>query len=247
MQTTMMMRHQGGHGFSFGYDELTPVRVGRRVVVHQWQRAVLFRRGALVEVLEPGAHRRWQRGYALRTVDVRPWVLTVPTQEVPTADGVTVKVTVVGRVRVDDPTAFVIATQDATAAVYLAAQIAVREVIARTTVDELLAGRGDAAQLTAALRGVEDTGLAVESLEVKDIVLPSELKRAQAEVLLARAEGHAALERARGETAALRSLANAARLAADNPALLQLRLLQQLGDSTGHTVVLGASPLSLGS
>jgi regulator of protease activity HflC (stomatin/prohibitin superfamily) len=247
MQTMMMMRHQGVHGFAFDHDELTPVRVGRRVVVQQWQRAVMFRRGALVGVLEPGAHRRWQRGYALRTVDVRPWVLTVPTQEVPTADGVTVKVTVVGRVRVDNPAALVTATQDATAEIYLAVQIAVREVIARTTVDELLVGRGDAAQLTASLRGAEDTGLAVESLEVKDIVLPTELKRAQAEVLLARAEGLAALERARGETASLRSLANAARLAADNPALLQLRLLQQLGNSTGHTVVVGASPLSLGS
>jgi len=89
------------------------------------------------------------------------------------------------------------------------------------------------------VRGVDQFGLAVEQLEIKDVILPGELKKAQAQVLVARAQGLAALERARGETAALRSLANAARLAADNPSLVQLRLLQQLEMSAGHTVVIG--------
>jgi len=55
----------------------------------------------------------------------------------------------------------------------------------------------------------------------------------------ARQEGLAALERARGETAALRSLANAAHLIERNPALMQLRLLQAVGQNSGNTVVLG--------
>lgn len=87
--------------------------------------------------------------------------------------------------------------------------------------------------------GGAEVGLRVEQVELKDIVLPADLRRAQAQVLIARADGEAALERARGETAALRSLANAARLATDQPALLQLRLLQQLAATTGHTVVIG--------
>ena len=85
----------------------------------------------------------------------------------------------------------------------------------------------------------------LEQLELKDIVLPADLKRAQAQVLMARAEGLAALERARGETAALRNLADAARLCAGNPALLQLRLLQQLATGPGHTVVIGNPPLGM--
>ncbi len=47
------------------------------------------------------------------------------------------------------------------------------------------------------------------------------------------------MERARGESAALRNLANAARLLENNPALLQLRMLQALGGSSGNTVVWG--------
>jgi regulator of protease activity HflC (stomatin/prohibitin superfamily) len=164
----------------------------------------------------------------------------VPTQEIPTADGLTVKVTVVGRVRVADPVVFVTAAQDVYASLYLSAQIATREVLAATTVEQLVAARrefGDA--LTGAVRDVDAFGLVLERLELKDVVFPAEIKKAQSEVLVARAQGVAALERARGETAALRSLANAARLAADNPALFQLRLLQQLDTSSGHTVVVG--------
>lgn len=54
-----------------------------------------------------------------------------------------------------------------------------------------------------------------------------------------RKEGLAALERARGETAALRNLANAARMIENNPALMQVRLLQHLSETPGNTLILG--------
>lgn len=227
-------------------DPFAPTRVGlgRRFVIQEWQRGVLFKDGRLDTVLGPGPYRRFQRGFALRRVDIRPWVLPVPMQEIPTADGLTVKVSVVGRARVVDPAAFVTASQDANAALYLNAQIATREVIAATTVEQLVASRqelGDA--LTGAVRGLDELGVALERLELKDVIFSSELKKAQAEVIVARAQGLAALERARGETAALRNLANAAALLKDNPALLQLRLVQQLAATTGHTVVIGQAPL----
>ncbi|HET9441824.1 MAG TPA: SPFH domain-containing protein [Acidimicrobiales bacterium] len=223
---------------------LRPVARGRRFVLAQWERGVLFHDGRLAGVLEAGAHRRWGRGFALRRVDTRPWILQVPTQEVPTADGLTVKVTIVGKAKVVDPVAFVTASQDANTALYLSTQIATREVVGATTVEQLLAARtelGDA--LTAAVRGLDELGVAMERLELKDVIFSGELKKAQAEVLVARAQGLAALERARGETAALRNLANAAGLLKDNPALLQLRLVQQLAATSGHTVVIGQAPL----
>lgn len=221
-----------------------PLRRGRRFTVAQWERGVLLRNGTVAAVLGGGAHRRWGRGFALRRVDTRPWIVQVPTQEVPTADGLTVKVTVVAKARVVDPVAFVTATQDAFSALYLVVQIATREAVAATTVEQLVAARvelGDA--LTAAVRGVDELGVVLERVELKDVVLSAELKKAQAEVLVARAQGLAALERARGETAALRNLANAAGLLRDNPALLQLRLVQQLAATSGHTVVIGQAPL----
>ena len=252
-----MRRRRTNYGSAvFGYTPLTAdygarteratttvARRGRRVVVQEWERGLLFRYGALVDTLEPGGYRYWRGGYATRAVDLRPWILTVPAQEVPTADGVSAKISVAGQIRVADASVYVSASQDASSALYLAVQVALRDAIAQHTVEQLLTMRTEIGQeLAASVRGVDELGLALDRLEIKDIVLPPELKRARAAVLVARAEGLATLERARGETAALRGLANAARLTADNPALYQLRLLQQLAATVGHTVIIGTPP-----
>lgn len=240
-------------GVAGGWHEYAPyvdprvrrLRPGRRIVVNEWEQGLLFRHGRLDTVLSPGAYRPWRTGLVLHIVDLRPWTIVLPTQEVPTADGPTVKVTAAGQVRITDPVTYLIASRDTGQALYLAVQVALRELVASVSVDDLLAGRAEmGARLLALAQGTEALGLTIERLELKDIILPSELKRAQTEVLLARAQGSAALERARGETAALRNLANAARLAADNPTLVQLRLLQHLEASTGHTIVIGTPPLA---
>jgi regulator of protease activity HflC (stomatin/prohibitin superfamily) len=227
-------------GVSHGPRSLRP---GELVVVAEWERAVLFREGRVARVLEPGAHRIWQSRCGVRTVDTRPWVITLPTQEAPTADGVPVKVTVAGHARVSDAAVYVTATRVPEQSVYLAVQVAVRELLAATTLADLVGGRaGLGERLTESARDADRAGVAIDELVIKDIILPGELKRAQAEVMIARAQGLAALERARGETAALRGLLNAARLASENPALLQLRLMEHLGTSSGHTVIIGAPP-----
>ena len=79
------------------------------------------------------------------------------------------------------------------------------------------------------------------TVNLKDIMFPGELKKIFAQVVRAQKEGQAALERARGETAALRNLANAAKPVESNPALMQFRLLESLGETSGNTVVLGMS------
>jgi hypothetical protein len=65
------------------------------------------------------------------------------------------------------------------------------------------------------------------------------LKEVFAQVVSAKKEGLAALEKARGETAALRHLANAAKVLEDNPNLMQLRVVQAIGQAPGSTLVLG--------
>lgn len=233
--------HAHPHAPTLGGGEQIPRR--KPFVVNEWERMVLVHEGSVLDVLGAGAHRRAERDLVGWRVDMRPWVLHVPTQEVPTADGVTVKVTVAAQARVVDPLAFVTATRAAAEAVYLFVQVAIREVLAATSLDDLLAARVEVRdRLVSAVGDLSATGIALDRLELKDVVLPGELKRAQAQVLLARAEGLAALERARGETAALRGLANAARLVTEQPALLELRLIQELGQSSGHTVVLGTRP-----
>jgi regulator of protease activity HflC (stomatin/prohibitin superfamily) len=223
----------------------TSLSRGRWLTVNQTEQCLLFRYGKLDRVLTPGRYRFWDKGYAIQLIDLRPWVLLVPTQELLTSDGAAVKLTVAGQIQVSDPVVFATAMRNTEQALYLAIQISLRQLIAGMSIDDLLASRGSlGASLIAGLGDVQTLGLAVQRLEIKDIILAGELKKAQSEVVVARAQAQAALERARGETAALRSLANAARIAADNPALLQLRLLQQLDTSRGNTIVVNSSSIS---
>ena len=89
---------------------------------------------------------------------------------------------------------------------------------------------------------VEAVGATIDSLALRDVMVPAEIRRAAAEVVTARAQGQAVLERARSEVAATRALANAARLIAEQPALLQLRTLQAV-EAGGATVVLTQGPV----
>ena len=80
-------------------------------------------------------------------------------------------------------------------------------------------------------------GVDVREVVVRDMVVPVEVRRAAVAALTAQLEGRATVERARAETAALRSLANAGRVLADNPGLLQLRTVQEAAAGAASVVV----------
>lgn len=211
------------------------------VVVHEGHRALVSRRGVVERELEPGLHRLFGRHVQVRTVDVRPAYATVAGQELLTADGIGLRISLVAVYQVVDVRAVLIATANYEHAAHLLLQLALREAVATRTIDEVMAQRGEmAAQLSGlAAAPLAELGLALRSVDVRDVMFPGELKRVFAQVAEARQQGLAALERARGETAALRNLANAARTMADNPALLQLRMLQVMESSVGNTFVIG--------
>ncbi|MBA2631897.1 MAG: hypothetical protein H0U86_02655 [Chloroflexi bacterium] len=174
---------------------------------------------------------------------MRPTIAVVPGQEILSADGVTLKASLVARYRVTDPQLTVNDAADYAGELYIALQIALREVVGSRAIEDVVAARAEVGpQVTeraasAALR----VGLELVEADVKDIMFPGDLKRIFAQVVEARQQGLAMLERARAETAALRNLANAARLVDESPAILQLRLLQHLAASSGKTIVFGAN------
>jgi regulator of protease activity HflC (stomatin/prohibitin superfamily) len=214
-----------------------------RVTVMDWERRVQFTDGRFVKVLPPGRHRYNRRRASLLTVDMRLRSTLVSGQELLTADGVTVKVSVLVSWRVTDPHAFLTASASAEYDLYNAAQLAVRDAVAATAFDDVLADRGrlSAGLAEATAARLAGRGIELASAAVKDLMLPGELRRAATETLLARERGKAELERARAEAASLRTLANAARLLQDHPALLQLRTIQAAA-TPGTTIVLTPDP-----
>ena len=213
-----------------------------RVTIHEYERGLRFDAGRFVGLVGPGVvtYPRWSS--EVQVVDTRPVAMTVDGQEVLTRDGVAVKVSLVVRTAIGDPVARQAADQDVDRLIYLLVQLGLRDVVAARDLADLIAARSTvgAAILEAVAERLGAVGVELLSVDVRDVMLPAELKRAQAAVAAARHEGAASLERARGETAALRNLANAGSLLDQHPGLLSLRLVQELAQRGGNTVVLGA-------
>lgn len=214
----------------------------RRVTVYEYQRGLKYRKGRFVETL--GAGRYWTfPSTTITIVDVRPTLVSIPGQEVFSADGVTVKISLAAEFEVADPAVAINKNANYQQATYLVLQMAVRQLVSGQKIDNIIENRVSLSdQITQVTREkVAAIGIRLLSAEVKDVMLPGELRRTFAQIVKAQKEGQAALERARGETAALRSLANAAKMTEENPNLLQLRALQMMADSTGNTIMLGVS------
>jgi regulator of protease activity HflC (stomatin/prohibitin superfamily) len=210
------------------------------VTVHDYQRGLRYRRGRFSGLVDPGIHYVLRPFSEIFILDGRPTFLTLEGQEILTADVVPIKVSLAARYVVGDPVAAVTGEQSYALAMRLELQLGLREALADRTADQLLADRAaiGPAVLERTASRLARMGIELLSVEVRDLMVSGELKRAFAAVVTARKEGEAALERARGETASLRNLANAGRMVEDNPGLLQIRMLQQLGASPGSSVVL---------
>jgi regulator of protease activity HflC (stomatin/prohibitin superfamily) len=210
------------------------------ITVHDYQRGLRYRRGKFTGLVDPGTHLVVRPFSEVFVLDGRPAFLTLEGQEILTADVVPIKISIAARYVIGDPVAAVTGDQSFGQALRLELQLGLREALAGRSADQLLAERaaiGPAVMDRTASR-LARIGIELLSVEARDLMISGELKRAFAGVVAARKEGEAALERARGETASLRNLANAGRMVEENPGLLQLRLLQQLGASPGSSVIL---------
>ena len=105
--------------------------------------------------------------------------------------------------RIADPAKATHETQNWITDLYHAAQLSTRAVVNSIAVEALLGQKVEiGAQLLARVQPeAAKIGIDVLAIEVKDVMLPADLKRAFADVLKAKQEGQAALERARGESA----------------------------------------------
>lgn len=202
----------------------------KKITVHPGVELVEYVHGAYTRVLGPGRHRRpYRASYA--TVQTRAQITSMPVQEVPTADGLSLRVSAAALWAVSDARRYVEVAANPVDHLYLAIQVALRDLVVGTEVADsagLVRRDGPAVLLAAARSAAAPLGVRVENVVVKDVLVPAEVRAAQAELVTARTRGQAELEKARAESAALRSLANAAKLLDDHPALAQLRLVQAL-------------------
>ena len=207
-----------------------PVSV--QAVIHPYEAGLVWVDGVAHETLTAGVAALWTLLHAVevRRMDLRAQALEVTAQELLTKDRVSVRVTLTCFYRLTDPAALVGATADHTSALHRLAQFALRASLASRTLDEALDARGALdEELLAGVRGALDVpGLAVDSVNMRDLILPGDMRALLNKVVEAEKAAQANLIRRREETAATRSALNTARLMDDNPTLLRLKELETL-------------------
>jgi len=137
-------------------------------------------------------------------------------------------VTAVLYMRVQEPVKAVIGVENYLYATSQLAQTTLRSVLGETELDELLMNREKINDILKTIieKRTEDWGVEVSAVEVKDVDLPPEMKRAMARQAEAERERRAKIINAEGELQASDKLAQAARIIEREPAAIQLRYLQ---------------------
>lgn len=204
--------------------------LAHQVVVRPFERAVLYVDGRRVEVLEAGAHafNAVGRQIAVHAVDMRERETQIQGQELMTADKVTLRVNLIVTWRVTDALASVESQTNLDGAIYSEAQMSARRYIAGLSVDELLEGRREASDrmLERLAERAARWGVEVTQIDLKDVILPGEMKTLLNRVIEAEKKAAANVIMRREETAATRSQANTAKMLEANPTLMRLKELE---------------------
>jgi regulator of protease activity HflC (stomatin/prohibitin superfamily) len=203
-------------------------------VLQEYERGVVFRLGrvrgrpkgpGLIILLPFGIDR-------MRKVTLQTVAMNVPPQDVITKDNVTMRVDAVIYAKVVEPVPAVVRVQNYLFAVSQSAQTNLRAILGRYDLDTLLSERET---INRELHGIiarvtHDWGVEVLGVEIKDVDLPDDLRRAMAREAEAEREARALIISADAERRASRVLSEAAAVMAQNPQAMQLRFLQTVSE-----------------
>jgi len=218
-------------------------------IVQEYERGVRFTLGRFSGIIRPGLRfvipiiQTWQK------VDIRIKVIDVPDQDAITKDNVSIKVNAVLYFKVVDAEKAIIQVEHYGYAVSQLAQTTMRDVVGEVSLDDLLSKR-DAVSSKIRLivdKATDPWGIKVESVELKHVELPEDLKRVIGKEAEAEREKRAVIIKASGEVIAADNMAKAAKILATGPGALHLRTLQSINDisSDKSNTVIFAVPLEI--
>jgi len=200
-------------------------------IAQQWERAVVLRLGRFIGLRGPGLY--WLVPFidvVSRRIDQRVVTTGFAAEQTLTSDTVPVNVDAVLFWVVVDPEKAALEVQSYATAVSWAAQTALRDIIGRTSLADLLRGRD---RIEDALQKVIDErstpwGVTVQSVEMRDIVIPTQLQEAMSREAQAAREKAARIILGEAEMEIAASFETAARVYQNNPTALQLRAMNIL-------------------
>jgi regulator of protease activity HflC (stomatin/prohibitin superfamily) len=212
-------------------------------VADQWNRAVVLRLGKFQSLKGPGLF------FIIPVIDVIPiWIdirvitTSFKAEKTLTKDTVPVDVDAVLFWKVVDPEKAALDVADYYTAISWASQTALRDVIGKTMLSEMLEGRDTISNLLQKIidERTEPWGIQVISVEVKDVLIPSGLENAMSMQAQAERERQARVILGDSERQVAEKFGEAAKTYANDPVALHLRAMNMLyeGLKTNSTIVI---------
>src|SRR5882757_321973 len=200
-------------------------------IAKQWERAVVLRLGRFVGLRGPGLF--WIIPFidsVSSWIDQRTITTSFAAEQTLTSDTVPVNVDAVLFWMVHDAQKAALEVQDYSQAVSWAAQTALRDIIGRTTLTDLLRGRE---RIEAELQQLIDQrsnpwGVTVQSVEMRDVVIPDSLQDAMSREAQASREKQARIILAEAEVEIADMFNKASDSYVNNPTALHLRAMNML-------------------
>jgi regulator of protease activity HflC (stomatin/prohibitin superfamily) len=212
-------------------------------VADQWSKAVVLRLGKFRGLEGPGLF------FIIPVIDTIPyWIDTrvlsssFKAEKTLTKDTVPVDVDAVLFWKIIDPEKAALAVADYQSAIGWASQTALRDVIGKTMLSDMLEGRD---KISAVLQTIIDArtqpwGISVQSVEVKDVLIPASLEDAMSMQAQAERERQARVILGESELQVALSFGEASKTYANNPVALHLRAMNMLyeGLKQNSTIVI---------
>lgn len=201
-------------------------------VIYEYKRAVKFRFGKYVSIMQPGL--RWIIPFVekIQTVDIRIITINIPVQEIMTQDNVPVKINGVLFFQIKDTKSVILQVRDYVYAISQLSQASLRDVCGRFELDTILSKRDEIGSNIKQIvdEETENWGIKVTDVKIKDIELPENMKRSMAHQAEAERSRRAKIILADAEQQASAKLLEAGHVIDQSPAALKLRLYQTLTD-----------------
>jgi len=240
--------HAAGHDYSaflvFGITLfLAGITSSAIRVADQWSKAVVLRLGKFQALRGPGLF------FIIPLIDTIPYWIDIrvltssfKAEKTLTKDTVPVDVDAVLFWKIVDPEKAALAVADYQSAIGWASQTALRDVIGKTMLSDMLEGRD---KISAVLQTIIDArtqpwGISVQSVEVKDVLIPASLEDAMSMQAQAERERQARVILGESELQVALSFGEAAKTYTNNPVALHLRAMNMLyeGLKQNSTIVI---------
>jgi len=218
-------------------------------VVKEYERGVRFTLGKYTGMMKPGLRmvipviQSWER------VDLRVKAVDVPDQDCITKDNVSVRVNAVLYFKVAEAEKAIIGVENYFYATSQLSQTTMRDIVGEVTLDELLRERDEISRKIQTIvdKASDPWGIKVESVDLKHVELPDNMKRTMAKEAESEREKRAVIIKAEGEVMAANNMSKAATMLAKAPGALHLRTLQSINDmsSDQSNTIVFAVPLEI--